>query len=89
MNVVYLLITGGIDNRHVIGVYTYRIHAEDAADTINADPTAEFVDAEVEGCEMNPDVADMLAEALWLKGDGYDARMKEYARRKRDAGIED
>jgi hypothetical protein len=89
MNVVFLLITGSIDNRHVIGVYTNRVHAQDAADAINAHPTAEFVDAEVEGCEMNPAGADVMAEALWLWDESHSKQLQNYERRKHEAGIED
>jgi hypothetical protein len=89
MNVVYLLVTGGIESRTVIGVYTDRTCAYAAADAINAQSTDDLVDATVEGCELNPAVADVLAAALWLMEDGYDARLKDYERRKRAAGIED
>jgi hypothetical protein len=89
MNVVYLLITGGVDSRHVIGVYTDRIRAQDAADAINAHPTAEFVDAEVEGCELDPAMADVMAEALWLWEHSHHKQLKDYERRKHEAGIED
>lgn len=90
MTPIYLLVKGMYETYTVLGVYTDRAQADEIADAINAEDTEQTLDARVEPIPLNPDIVDMLADALWLRSDHqYDAQLKDYERRKREAGIED
>lgn len=89
MSPIFLLVTGCYETYAVRGVYTDSIRAAHAAEAINAADPDKILDARIETIPLNPDLHDVLADALWLlSGEEYTEQLKDYEQRKSAMGIE-